>query len=304
VDRRRALYLIGAGLCTGLACDLAPGLWLVPLTIAGFLLVWRWLRPDSLRVSRAALAVLTMTALLSGAPTLWHFASHAIGFPSGSAVLARTSVPGHPGPSVFSGVFWEQVASNVGTTLQLLISQDFSAGYPAVGGAPVIPVLLLPFFLLGLVTILRWRGFVAMTLLALIALPLIASVAIGTPTSVIDAASALPALCIVPAIGLFTASVWLGRLLIVLDRTHGVRVFSTPERIGRLLLLIFLLVNTIRTFFWYFEATLPAPTPQFIPSSAPIHIVLAPADGSVALVVGGGGAATGAPHDQHDPPAV
>src|SRR5262249_11004331 len=141
LGHRRVLYLIGAGLCTGLACDLAPGLWLVPLTIAGFLLVWRWLRPDSLQVSRATLVILIGTALVSSVPTLWHFASRAIGFPAGSALLARTSVPSRPGPSIFSGVFWLQVAGNIGTTLQLLISQDFSAGYPAVSGAPIIPVL-------------------------------------------------------------------------------------------------------------------------------------------------------------------
>src|SRR5262249_8482720 len=224
--------------------------------------------------------------LVSIVPPLWPCASRAVGFPAGRRLLARTSVPSRPGPSIFSGVFWLQVAGNIGTTLQLLISQDFSAGYPAVSGAPIIPVLVVPFFVLGLVTIQRWRGFVAMTLLALIALPLIASVAIGTPTSVIDAASALPALCIVPAIGLFTASVWLGRLLIVLDRTHGVRIFSTPERIGRMLLLIFLLVNTIRTFFWYFEATLPAPAPPSPPSGPPRAIFLAPPAGGTAVVVG------------------
>src|SRR5262249_42428632 len=285
--RSRLLYLIGAGLCTGLACDLAPGLWLVPLTCAGFLLVWRWRRPTGLQVSRATLAVLTGAALVASVPALWHFASRVIGFPPGSNLLARTSVEAHPGPSLISGTFWQQVASNAGTTLQLLVTQDFSAGYPAVGGAPIIPVLLLPFFLWGLATILRWRGLASMALLALIGLPLIASVAVGTPTSVIDAASALPALCIVPAIGLFTAAGWLGRLLIVLDRTHGVRVFSTPEQIGRILLLIFLLVSTIRTFFWYFEATLPAPTPQFIPSSAPSQTVLTPPTGEVtALVLG------------------
>ena len=56
----------------------------------------------------------------------------------------------------------------------------------------------------------------------------------------------------------------------MVDRTGGARVFSTPEQIGRILLLAFLLVSTIRTFFWYFEATLPAPAnQQWTPSLAP-----------------------------------
>jgi hypothetical protein len=62
--------------------------------------------------------------------------------------------------------------------------------------------------------------------------------------------------------------------LIVLDRTNGTRVFSTPEHIGRIVLLIFLLASTVRTFFWYFEATLPTPTQQWTPSLAPSHVAL------------------------------
>src|SRR5262249_58560414 len=105
LGHRRVLYLIGAGLCTGLACDLAPGLWLVPLTIAGFLLVWRWLRPDSLQVSRATLVLLIGTALVSRVPTLWHFASRAIGFPARIALLAPTTLPTHPSPPILSSAF-------------------------------------------------------------------------------------------------------------------------------------------------------------------------------------------------------
>jgi hypothetical protein len=216
----------------------------------------------------------TVTALVSGAPALWYYVNRVIGFPNGSAVLARTSFPPRPGPSPLSLTFWGQVLHNAASTLDLLRSQDFSAGYPSTGGTPIIPALLLPFALLGLVTIVRWRGFTSMAMLALIALPLLASVAVGTPTSVIDAASVLPALCIVPAIGLFTFGEWIGRALIVLDRTNGVRVFSSPERIGRIVLLIFLLVSTVRTFFWYFEATLPTPTQQWTPSLAPQRTAL------------------------------
>src|SRR5207248_3180479 len=42
IERRRLLLFALCGLCTGLACDLAPGLWLVPLVVVGVLLLWRW----------------------------------------------------------------------------------------------------------------------------------------------------------------------------------------------------------------------------------------------------------------------
>ncbi len=267
--------ILGVGICTGLACDLAPGLWLVPLTIVAFLLLWAWRRPSGLTVTRRAVVLLSVTSVIAGAPALWHFASRFVGFPPGSALLAQTSVVTRPGPGVFSLGFWGQVLTNAGATLNLLTSQDFSAGYPSTGGTAIIPALLLPFAVVGLYTIIRWRGFVSLAMLALIALPLVASVAVGTSTSVIDAASVLPALCIVPAIGIFTCGEWVGRGLIVLDRTNGVRVFSTPERIGRIVLLIFLLASTVRTFFWYFEAALPAPNQQWTPSFAPAQVARA-----------------------------
>jgi hypothetical protein len=101
----------------------------------------------------------------------------------------------------------------------------------------------------------------------LIAMPLLASVAVGAPTGVIEAASVLPATCIVPALALYEIGVFLGHLPIALDRMTGARVFTNPEQIGRLLLLLFLVVSTLRTFFWYFEATLPSTTSsQFQPS--------------------------------------
>ena len=267
--------VVGAGICTGLACDLAPGLWLVPLTIVAFLLLWLWRRPTGLSVTWRAVAVLTVASVVSGAPALWHFASGFVGFPEGNAFLAQTSVATRPGPTPFSLAFWGQVLHNAGATFNLLRSQDFSAGYPSTGGTAIIPALLLPFAVVGLYTIIRWRGYVSLAMLALIALPLIASVAVGTATSVIDAASVLPALCIVPAIGIYTCGEWVGNALIVLDRTNGARVFSTPEHIGRIVLLIFLMASTVRTFFWYFEATLPTPNQQWTPSMAPSHVALA-----------------------------
>ena len=258
--RRRALLLYaGCGICTGLACDLAPGLWLLPMLVLTFLVVWRLRHPYLFKFWRQQVAVLIGMALVSGLPTIAYFTSTRVGLPPGSPLLARSSVQAHPGPGILSLDFWGQVLRNIGDVLRLLISQDYTSGYPAVGGSPIIPVLLAPIFILGLIILLvRWRNPTAMALLLLTALPLVACIAIGAPTGVIEAASVLPATCIIPAVALYECFTFLGHLPIVLDRMNGVRVFTTPEQIGRILLLLFLLVSTIRTFFWYFEATLPA----------------------------------------------
>ena len=261
--RRTLLLYAGCGVCTGLACDLAPGLWLLPLLVIGFLLVWRWRVPEWFTTVRPRLAVLSGMALLTGLPTLGYFLSRVVGFPAGSPVLARTSVATAPGPGPLSMSFWGQVAHNAGQVLGLFARQDYSAGYPASGGSTIIPLLLSPIFFLGLAILLvRWRNLTALALLLLVALPLVASVAVGTPTSVIEAAATLPAMCIVPALALYEVGQFLGHLPIVLDRINGARIFTTPEQIGRVILLVFLLVTTIRTFFWYFEATLPNTAPH------------------------------------------
>ena len=260
--RRRALLLYaGCGVCTGLASDLAPGLWLLPMIVLAFLVVWRLRHPHLFSRWRQQLAVLIGAALVSGLPTIAYFTSTRVGLPPGSPLFARSSVEANPGPGIFSLAFWGQVLRNIGDVLRLLISQDYTSGYPAVGTSPIIPVLLAPIFILGLVILLiRWRNPAAMALLLLTALPIVACIAIGAPTGIIEAASVLPATCIIPAVALYESFVFLGHLPIVLDRMNGVRVFTTPEQIGRVLLLLFLVVSTIRTFFWYFEATLPTRT--------------------------------------------
>ena len=122
--------VVGAGICTGLACDLAPGLWLVPLTIVAFLLLWLWRRPAGLNVTWPAVAVLTVAAVLSGAPALWHFASRFIGFPEGAAFLAQTSIAARPGPTLISIVFWQQVLRNIGATVNLLSRKTSARAIP------------------------------------------------------------------------------------------------------------------------------------------------------------------------------
>jgi hypothetical protein len=265
---RRCLLLFAAcGLCTGLACDIAPGLWLLPLLVAGVLLAWRWRRPGWFVRLRVGLLVLLGTAVVSGMPAIWTFLSGAVGFPAGSLILAHSRGP-TPTPVIVSAAFWERVVGNGGSVLHVLIAQDYSAGYPASGGTPILPAGLGWLFFLGLALVLvRWRSMTSLALVLLIALPLLASMAVSAPAGVIEAAAVLPATCIVPAVALYALAVFLGHLPIVLDRIHGTRVFSSPEQIGRILLLVFLVVATLRTFFWYFEATLPSTPPnQWIPT--------------------------------------
>lgn len=272
--RHQLLLLIGCGVCTGLGCDVAPGLWLVPLVVIGVCLLWRSRGPAHGGLTRKGLLVLVTSTVVASIPVIWYFVSQAIGFPEGSILFARTTSHLRPLPGLLTGAFWGQVAHNAGDVMSLLTSQDYSAGYPSVGGAPIVPTLLGPFYYIGLAFILwRWRSFTSQAVLLLLALPLVASIAVGTPTGVIEAASVLPAMCVIPAVGLFEVASWLGHLPIVLDRANGVRIFSTPEQMGRVLLLIFLVVSTVRTFFWYFEVTLPtAPLDQYVPSYVGPHI--------------------------------
>ncbi|MFI5276392.1 MAG: hypothetical protein ACHQ1E_03930, partial [Ktedonobacterales bacterium] len=282
-----ALYAL-AGVSTGLACDLAPGLWLVPMLMIGVTLAWRWRRPAIFRRMRLALATLVAAALLSGLPALWTVLSPLVGFSVGSNVFARSSEPPALPLSPISGEFWARVGANALDVLRLLVTQDYSAGYPAVGGEPIIPPYLGVFFYFGLALILyrliRYRDLTSLVLALLLALPLLASVAVAAPTGVIEAASVLPATCIVPAVALYEVALWFGRLPIALDRMNGVRVFTTPEQIGRLALFIFLMASAIRTFYWYFEASLPAePGNGYTPSSVGMGLALTLARAALAL---------------------
>jgi hypothetical protein len=267
-ERRCLLLFAGCGITTGLASDIAPGLWLLPLLVAGILVVWRWRRPKWFVRLRVRLMTLLGTAVVTGSPAIWALLSTAIGFPKGSPFLARSTAPMAHLPDLRSHIFWQQVATNASSVLHTLAAQDYSAGYPAHGGTPILPAGLGWLFFLGLALILvRWRDMTSLALLLLVALPVVASVAVGAPAAVIEAAGVLPATCIVPALALRTLAGLLGHLPIALDRINGVRVFSSPEQIGRVLLLIFLLIATVRTFFWYFAATLPSTPPnQWIPT--------------------------------------
>jgi hypothetical protein len=132
--------------------------------------------------------------------------------------------------------------------------------------------------------LIRHRDLTALVLALLLALPLVASVAVSAPTGVIEAASVLPATCIVPALAIYEVALWFGRLPIALDRMNGVRVFTTPEQIGRIALFIFLMASAIRTFYWYFEASLPSePGNGYTPSSVGLGVALTLGRAALAL---------------------
>ena len=282
-----ALFAV-VGVSTGLACDLAPGLWLVPMLVIGVTLAWRWRRPEIFQRMRVAFGTLVLSALVTGLPALWTVFSPMVGFRVGSDIFARSSEPISHTPSPFDPDFWARVGANALDVLRLLVTQDYSAGYPAVGGEPIIPTYLGIFFYIGLALILyrliRHRDLTALALALLLALPLVASVAVTAPTGVIEAASVLPATCIVPALAIYEIGRWLGRLPIALDRMNGVRVFTTPEQIGRIALFIFLMASAIRTFYWYFEASLPTePGNGYTPSSVGLGLALTLGRAALAL---------------------
>jgi 4-amino-4-deoxy-L-arabinose transferase-like glycosyltransferase len=268
VDRlrtlRRVLLFAGSGMAAGLGSDLAPGLWLLPLMLVGVLILVRWQRADWLRDAQSGLGALAAGTLVAALPGIWHYwFSRSIGFPQSSTALAQSGAVTHTSPSVLSPAFLSQVIGNAGSVLHVLTAQDYSASWPSSGGTPIMPGVIWVFFYLGIAIVLwRWRRFSSLLLLLLLALPMIASISVGTEPSIIQAASVLPAACIVPALALYEAGSLLGRLPIAFDRAHGARVFANPEQIGRVLLMAFLLVSTVRTFYWYFEATLPSTPPN------------------------------------------
>jgi hypothetical protein len=260
-SRRRLLLFAGSGLAAGLASDLASGLWVLSLALLGMLVIARWQRPEWFRNTQSGLGVLTLAGLLAALPGIWRdWLSRYIGFPAGSGALAQTGTSGQAPLGFVSPAFFGQVARNAGGVLRLLTAQDYSAGWPSAGGTPILPGVIVWFLYGGILLVVwRWRSFSSMTLLLLLALPLVASAAVGTEPSVIEAASVLPAMCIVPALALYQVASWLGSLPIALDRANGARVFANPDRIGRMLLMLFLLISAMRTFYWYFQATLPSP---------------------------------------------
>ncbi|HEX9069516.1 MAG TPA: glycosyltransferase family 39 protein [Ktedonobacterales bacterium] len=253
-----------AGICAGLAMDITPGLWLSPLFIVAFLILW-WVRqPKPIRSGSALVGTLGASTLVAGLPAIVGLVGQVAAVAShGLAEETRRGIAG-----LVSLTFWQHVGQNTLQVLKLFATQDYTASYPSPSGTPVVSVLIGWCFFAGIILLLAtWRTYMSQTLLLLVALPLVTSISTGSPVGIILAAGVLPAMCIVPALLIYRAGEFFGHLPIVLDRVNGARVFTTPEQIGRVLLLVFLLIMTVRTFFWYFEAMLPSTPPnQWIPT--------------------------------------
>ena len=229
----------------------------MPLLVAVYLIIWRWRRPQWFIGLRQALLALVITTVIVGLPVVWLTSERDDWLPNrqrGACAFHRGCRRNQAYSAPPTGRrFWATPQHVLG----VLVKQDYSAAYPANGGTPIIPAVLTWFFLIGVgVILVRWRSMTSTALLILLALPLMATVAFRAPSGVIEAATVLPAICIIPALAIYTVGGVLGRLPIALDRINGARVFSTPEQIGRVLLFVFLVISAIRTFFWYFEATL------------------------------------------------
>lgn len=259
---RRMLLFAGSGIAAGLASDLAPGLWLLSLLVlvAAFVVAWR--QPARFAHGRTGLALLAGCTLLAGLPGAWQYdLSRLLTRPA-----AGTAHVGGQGIAAWLaglGAFLTQAGSNARGIVGVLTAQDYSAAWPSAGGTPIVPGVVSWFFFIGVALIVwQWRKPSSLLLLVLLAFPLLASIAIGSEPNVIQAASVLPAICIVPALALYEGGNLVGRGFIAFDRANGVRLFANPERIGRVLLMTFLLFSALRTFFWYFQATLPINPPN------------------------------------------
>jgi 4-amino-4-deoxy-L-arabinose transferase-like glycosyltransferase len=267
--RTRLLLFAASGLAAGLASDLTSGLWMLPLlSVVAFFYARRRL-PERFAAGHREIGALAGVALVCGLPGLWHYSiSRYVGFPPGGTLLARSTA--HP-PALSLAALATRlraIVGNLGSVIHVLLAQDYSAGGPSASDAPIIPAIITPFFLLGVALIvLRWRRVSAMTLLLLLALPLLTTIFVDAQPSVMGAACALPAMSIISAVALWEVGKWLGSLPIALDRAHGTRVFANPEYIGRIVLMVFLLISAMRTFYWYFQATLPTTPPNtFVPT--------------------------------------
>ncbi len=257
---RRNMLLVVAGLCIGLMSDMEPRLWPLPALalIAGLAISWR-------RRADAAMWRETMIfaggIILASLPALWAFLSGTVGFAPGSAILART---GHV--TLYSLAFLQQAPAHIWTALTVLVTQDYGGAGPQSGGIPILPVVLAPFLVLGALRVIRqWRQPQAIVLGILAALPVLITPLVAAPASIIVAATVLPIACLLPAIGIERAAMWLVTALEAVGEP-GARMFISRENLLRVALLVLLVATTVSTFFWYFASTLVGPTHIVIPA--------------------------------------
>ncbi len=252
---RRGRLLVLTGVYIGLIGDLEPDLWpLLGLLGLGLVALW-WRR----RLAGADALALGSGACVAGLPAVWYPLSRVVGFAPGSAFLAHNPLR-HASASPLSLAFWGHILTNLGIVAQVLVTQNYDAAGPAGGNIPILPALLVPFFIVGaVITIRRWRTPTSALLALLAALPFVIALTVNAPPSVSEAAAVLPIACILPALGLADVGHWLATLPLVVAGPVNT-VFISRRNMLRVALLLLVLIATVSTFFWYFASTIVPPT--------------------------------------------
>jgi alpha-1,6-mannosyltransferase len=247
---------VSAGICIGLMGDLVVGLWpLVALCILAAAVLW-WKARSHPGTPREGWGMLAISAAVAGAPALWYPLSRFIGFPAGSPLLTYQPLH-HP---LITGDFFARLPHNLWSVAQVVVTQNFNAAGPSAGGIPIVPGLLAPFIVVGvLVAIHTWRAPASAIMAVLVALPFGVALIVAVPASVIVAATVMPGACLLPALGMETAGQWLATLPVLVAGPIN-RIFVSRRTLVRVALLLVVCMATISTFFWYFASTFIGPT--------------------------------------------
>jgi ABC-type multidrug transport system fused ATPase/permease subunit len=242
-----------AGVCIGLMGDLVVGLWpLVALCIAVAGVLW-WRRRER---HEQGYVLLAAGAVVAGLPALWYPLARFIGFPPDFPIL-RYQPLHHP---LISGDFFARLPHNLWSVAQVVMTQNFAAAGPAAGGIPIVPGVLAPFIVVGILVALRtWRAPSSAILALLVALPFGVALIVAVPASVIVAATVMPGACLLPALGMETVGHWLATLPVLVTGPIN-RVFVSRQNLLRVAILVVVCMATISTFFWYFASTIIGPT--------------------------------------------
>ncbi|MBA3825468.1 MAG: hypothetical protein H0X24_16410, partial [Ktedonobacterales bacterium] len=256
---RRWPLLALMSICVGLVSILEPTLWPIPVALIVVTISTGWNRRREIYAVSEALLLGGLTALVA-LPTAWYYLARYVGFPPGSALLARSNPHHSTNVSPLSLDFWGHILGNLWLELGVLVTQNYSAAGAQTGGIPILPALLVPFLVVGLWLTLRGgRTPAALMLAVLAALPFLVGITVVAPSSVIIAATALPIMCILPAIGLEAVAHWFASLPAAMSGPDNT-VFISRENLLRVALLLILLIATVSTFFWYFANTIVGPT--------------------------------------------
>jgi hypothetical protein len=137
LSRQRLALFAGSGAAAGLASDLAPGLWVLPLLLLATLLIARWRRPRWYQQSWRGLWALAAALIVAGLPGVWtYYLRGALGLDGSAGLVAQTNGAVHAGATPLVGLLGG-IWRNVTEVAHVLISQDYSASWPGSGSTPL-----------------------------------------------------------------------------------------------------------------------------------------------------------------------